>query len=214
MNQSIEKALEAELSKTGEVIKNVPFETKLVYGNWLSQTYRFVCHSTRLLALASSRFELSQNQLHYRFVDHIREEQAHEVVALRDLAAIGLGLEDFKESDETKAFYQSQYYWIEHVSPISFFGYILCLEGIAVKSGRAVFDRIAPVFGKDAGNFLKLHSQEDQGHLKLALSQLEALSARDKGIVIENLEMSSTLYRNLILRLSAQVDRSKGTAAA
>jgi pyrroloquinoline quinone (PQQ) biosynthesis protein C len=214
MNQSIEKTLEDELSKTAEVIKHVPLESKLVYGNWLSQTYRFVCHSTRLLALASSRFELTQNQLHYRFVAHIREEEAHEVVALRDLAALGLSLHEFRECDETKAFYQAQYYWIEHVSPISFFGYILCLEGIAVQCGKSVFDRISSAFGPEAGNFLKLHSQEDQGHLKQALSQLEGLSPRDKGLVIENLEFSSTLYRNIFLRIaSVDLKNNQKTAA-
>jgi thiaminase len=169
-----------------------------VYGAFLAQTNYYVSHSTRLLALAASRFRFSEEQLHRRFIKHATEEMSHETLALRDLKNLGFSLRQFPEFPSTRAFYQTQYYMIEHVSPWSFWGYILMLEGLAVTNGAWLYNEIKQHYGEKAGSFVKVHAAEDVGHMAEAEKAMESLPERERPLVIEQIANSCFYYCSML----------------
>jgi len=188
---------------------------KTFYANWLAQTYHYVLHSTRLLALGAANFPLDQNKFHFRFIEHLREERGHEKLALNDLEALGFELKDFPEMPALSAFYQTQYYWIERVSPLSFFGWILCLEGLAVRKGTGLYQKLDKNFGPKATGFLKIHQGEDVDHLEKAFEYLSSLTGEQADVVVANLKLSCGLYRILLEEIgtTAQSSFRRGKAA-
>ncbi len=171
-----------------------PWEDKEFYANWLSQTYYFVSNSTRLISLAGSLFP--DNKLHHRFVDHAKEERNHELLLTNDLKHLGMELQS--EFASTSGFYQSQVFWMFFRSPASFFGYVLCLEGIAVDYGQKAFERVQAAHGKKASNFLKVHSEEDVGHLDKAFELLEGLSPEQRQQIEQNLRQCAAMYSGIL----------------
>jgi len=128
----------------------------------------------------------------------------------RDLKALNYSVSDFPELPETASLYQVQYYWIDHVNPISFFGYILCLEGIAVQRGKEIYSTVCKFHGEKAGLFLKVHANEDIEHLAKALSELERCTAEEKSLVLENLKLSRSLYCNMLTAIKENIASHKG----
>lgn len=213
---SIKKVLNFEQQLLNRVTGEFPIQNKLHYGNWLAQTYYFVCHSTRLLAAAASRFGTERNDLHLRFLEHTREERGHENLALNDLSQLGLSIEQFPELPATQAFYQTQYYWIEHISPVSFFGYILCLEAFSIGGGNAIYEGACQAFGEKAAVFLKVHVKEDVDHVEKAFQQLEQFAPAERQAIIGNLKLSCDLYAKIyeaILRSAPAIEPKLRRAA-
>ncbi|MBX9766551.1 MAG: hypothetical protein K2X47_04700 [Bdellovibrionales bacterium] len=101
----MQKRLNNVIQNVGADLKRVNWQDQDVYANFLAQTYYFVCHSTRLLASAASRFPVSQDQFFKRFVAHLGEEKNHEKIALTDLKNLECDVNDFPEMGETRAFY-------------------------------------------------------------------------------------------------------------
>src|ERR1700759_4809256 len=165
MEAKVLRELQIHLDELDKAVRNTPWQDRFVYGAFLAQTYHYVCHSTRLLALAASRFRFADEKTHRRFVKHATEEMSHEVLAVRDLNNLGLSLDQFTEFPSTRAFYQTQYYMIEHVSPWAFWGYILMLEGLALTKGPWLYNEIKQHHGEKAASFVKVHAAEDVGHM-------------------------------------------------
>src|SRR3712207_1317678 len=94
----------------GKAVEAYPWKHKASYANALAQTYYYVSHSTRLLAVSASRFALEDEALHRRFAAHMVEEKSHHLLAAHDLKVLGHSLTDFPELPATHAFYESQYY--------------------------------------------------------------------------------------------------------
>ncbi len=195
------------MARAKNEIDDFPWENKQAYALWLNQTYYFVQRSTRIIALAGSRFSLEQNEFHDRFIGHAREEKGHEKLLLNDLKQLDINQKELKVFSSTKAFFQMQIYWIEHVSPMSFFGYILMLEGLAISHAPTVIERLNKSFGPKPLSFLKVHAEEDEDHLEKALGLVNIISKEEESRVIENLEMCADLYfqfmRDIKLEISA-----------
>jgi thiaminase len=200
------RELQVHLNELGKVIHSVPWHDKAIYGAFLAQTYHYVNHSTRLLALAASRFQSSEERIHRRFIKHATEEMSHEILALRDLKNLGLSLDSYHEFPSTRAFYQTQYYMIEHVSPWSFWGYILMLEGLALTEGAWLFQEIEQHHGEKAGSFVKVHAIEDVGHMAEAEQALSHLPDSQRPLVREQIANSCFYY-------GAMLEQCKGYAA-
>ncbi|MEQ1875379.1 MAG: iron-containing redox enzyme family protein [Bdellovibrionia bacterium] len=203
MTKSFSDRVNEELREFCKSADDFPWQNPDAYAEWLGQAWYFVRHATRLLSLTASKFDLDRNELHNRFLDHLREERGHDVMLVRDLKALGREVKDFPERPETAALYQVQYYWIEHVDPIAFFGYILCLEGVAVSRGRQIYETVCKVHGEKAGLFLKVHSNEDEEHYAKALKQLSKISEREQKWVLENMALSRGLYANMFAAIKA-----------
>lgn len=194
-----------EMTQMGKLIPEFPWEDKKFYACWLAQTSYFVTYSTRILARTASRFTLSQDHFHKRFLLHLREESGHEKLALNDLKDLNENIEMYPELPETSALYQSQYFWIEQEDPISVFGYIFALEGLAVQCGDVVTTRVLRVFGPKTGSFLKVHAGEDPDHLKDAFAATLGLQEEKMSLIEKNFILSCRLYLGMLLAMRAKV---------
>lgn len=186
------------LNKYANRVQQFRWEDIDCYASWLSQTFHFVSHSTRLIALAASRFYKDKSQLHQRFLEHISEEEFHENLASRDVKALGLELSAFPELSVTKVFYRSQYYQIEREAPESFLGYILALEGIAVLAGDNANNRVCETFGPKAASFLRVHSQEDKEHIESAFKHILSLDDKNQKMAYANFIQSGEMYCKIL----------------
>ena len=123
------------ISQMTEAISSYPWQDPEAYALYLSQTYYYVLHSTRLLALSAAHMKVSDNTFHRRFLEHASEEKGHDLMALKDLEVLGFRLEDFPELPHTRMFWETQYYKIEHNDPLSLLGYVIALEALASEHG-------------------------------------------------------------------------------
>jgi len=192
------KQLSEKLNVIGECFMRFPFERKEHYAWFLAQTYFYVRHSTRLLAMASSRFGFDQGEQHYGFAAHIAEETRHELLAVNDLKALGFSIHDFPELPETRSWYHSQYYYIQNVDPGALLGAVLALEGLSVHQGPSLFERICRSHGKNAASFLKVHATEDLHHIEGAFAGFDKLKPEQKRVALESLEQAIWGYTAIV----------------
>jgi len=213
--KNFRRSYDAEMSGLKKAGSVFPWENPEAYKMWLGQTYYFARMTTRFLALTGAHLDLSYDQLHQRFMDHVREERGHERILLQDLKAMGAEIHEIPELASTAGFYQSQFYWIQHRHPLSFFGYIITLEGLALEYGTEACRRAASAHGPKAANFLKVHAEEDKDHTEKAFQQLESLHLDSKieGLIIENFKLSTQLYK-LMLKEAAEGNEIKLKLAA
>jgi hypothetical protein len=181
-------------------VESFPWTDVDAYAGWLTQTYFYVSHSTRLLAAAAARFDRDPrgDALHYRFVAHIREERRHEQLALTDLKRLGRPTDKLVEYPSTRLFYEPQYYKIDHVSPVVLFGYILPLEAIAPECGRAILPLLQSAHNERAVTFLQVHTDEDPDHIQKALAALEQATARERAFIRDNMEQTAAAYVHML----------------
>lgn len=201
-----------QLDQGGE---QFPWHVRDAYGDWLAQTYYYVSHSTRLLASAAARFALDGrgNALHQRFGKHIAEEDRHELLALHDLETLGFSIDQFRERDATRMFYEPQYYKVEHQDPLALFGYILPLEAIAVSKGKWLLERVDALYGRGAGSFLRVHAAEDVEHLEKAFAALDGITAEQSRLIETNLRQSTQAYLGILRELRADYEGAGARAA-
>jgi pyrroloquinoline quinone (PQQ) biosynthesis protein C len=208
-NLSFKKTAEKSIAEVGNIFQNFPWSKKRAYGDWLAQTYYFVAHSTRLLALAAARTSVTGDSLHYRWVEHIKEERGHHRLCLNDLKQLGYTLNDFHEHPQTSAFYQSQYYQVDYVHPKALFGYILLLEAVADKYGGGAYKETERIYGALGSSFLKVHATEDPEHVRSALKWINSFSKEDTEIVSANLAQTAYLYGELLTTIAQRNERTK-----
>ena len=94
---NLKQLTEKLMQEQAKAIDAFPWDSKEAYADWLAQTYYFVCHSTRLLALAASRFQVDEDAYHLRFLEHLKEEKSHEKLCLTDLKTLGVSIEDISK---------------------------------------------------------------------------------------------------------------------
>lgn len=204
------KRLEAAIRKSAKSVGDMDFRNQALYEAWLAQAYFFVRHSTPILAL-SCGLSIENRPYHLRCISHLGEEKGHDRLLLNDLKALGSSIDLFEELSSTRAFYQTQYYWIEHMNPVSFLGYILLLEGIAVRCGA---QKLKEVEGYSGCSFIKLHAEEDSAHLSQAMAQIETMSEKDRRDIVANAEQSSDLYDLMMTEIAKSSVRSPKLRAA
>ncbi len=174
--------------------KEAPWDNKDFYSAWLSQACYYIRHSTRLLALTASRIPVQDNSMHHRFLKHCAEEKGHENLPVLDMKQVGRQISDFPEFVCTQAFYQTQYYQIEHLHPHAFFGYILFLESLACEFGPHLTEKIEKIHGPQSVSFLKVHSDADVEHVRDALERVAQLSEEHQDMIRQNIQMTADLY--------------------
>lgn len=197
-NRSLFDQLDASLKQSSESLLQAPWEDPNFYAAWLAQTTYYVRHSTRLLALAGALSPLDQQEFHNRFLKHAAEEKGHENLTLLDLKHLGQKIENLPEFPATQSFYQTQYHWIEKISPLAFFGYILCLECLAVQVGPQLSKITTDLYGPKGSHFLRVHSEEDIGHVKEAVARVEKLPLETQDLILKNMLQSFENYDNIL----------------
>lgn len=211
--KNVNEELKALVSSAKKQIEAFPWEDKNAYAAWVSQTYCFVRHSTRLLALAGARTPFVSQELHNRFLAHWVEEKGHEKLLLNDLKTLNSRPEEYPEMPGACALYQTQYFYIEHRSPMAFFGYILGLESLAAYFGEYLNQRIEKAWGPKAAHFIRVHAEEDIGHTEEALKHIMSMSPEDQDIVIQNLKQTYCYYEQMLSECR-EVSQIRGRNAA
>jgi hypothetical protein len=209
MDQQFDRALQG-VSRT---VREFPWEDAQAYAGWLAQTYYFVRQTTTLLAVKAGIYGPDAFERHQEVLQHLREENGHPQMLLRDLKALGCAIDQFPELIETSLFYQSQYYWLERRGPLAFVGYSMMLEELAVREGKGVGEKILTTHGKTAASFLLLHTKADVDHCELQRRELESASRAELEWVVRNLEQSAFLYAAILDRVSAACAASRGRQA-
>lgn len=197
-NKSVNEELKSLLASSKQQIESFPWEDKQAYSAWVAQTYYFARHTTRLLALAGARTPFEAPDFHTRFLAHCAEERGHDKLLVNDLKNLGSKMEDWPEMPGTCALYQTQYYYVEHESPMAFFGYILGLEALAAYFGDYMNKRIEEAWGPRAAHFIRVHAEEDVGHTDEALQKIASLSAADQKVVLQNLRQTLCYYEQML----------------
>ncbi len=180
------------------ILKSFPWENKKAFGDYMAQTFYYVNHSERLLALAASRMSEEDRKIQRRFFVHLSEENSHDLMMKKDLENLGFSLEDFPERPETKIFWETQYYKIEHVDATALMGYILLLEDVACQICPWIYQQVEKSHGKKCGTFLRVHGEEDPHHVSEAVSVIDKLSDERKNIIFMNLIQSEIAYHSMI----------------
>lgn len=191
------------LQPTIEVVRDFDWSNTRGYANWTAQTFYIVNHSTRLFAYAAARTPIAKNDFHNRFIKHMMEEKGHENLASTDLKALGYTLSDFPELPSTSALYQTQYYWVNEVSPYAFFGYLMALEGLAATVGKDVREAVNKSHEAKSTKFVKVHSEEDLHHIEECFEWLQKIPEGEMQFVYRNLVNSLKNYANMVNEISA-----------
>jgi hypothetical protein len=208
-NKELEKAFGVCIDELITACSEFPWENKYAYAFWLAQTYYFVRHTTSFLGLAASRFGYKDRERHYNMLTHIQDELNHDRLAIDDIKNLDFKLEDFPELPETSAFYQSQYYYIEHEHPAALFGYSLCLEGLASKKGTELYEITKKHHGPKGTNFLKLHAIVDKDHFEHGLEHFKNISDAEAEVITKNLLQSTAIYKMILQKIKTVISQKK-----
>lgn len=185
-------------------IRKFPFAERAAYSEFLAQTHHYVAHTTRLLGLIGSRIGPEREKLHSRFMKHAGEERSHHLLAAHDLAELGGKLADYPALPAANALQECQYYRVLYGEPTAIFGHIIALEGVAVTHGRWVYETAAAAHGKSACTFVKLHVEEDQGHMDATFAAVEMLTDRERQLIRENFVHTCAVYAWLLDSMAAR----------
>lgn len=202
-HQQLITEFENKIESTRKLLLGINWSDRGLYTEWLAQTYFFVKHTIGFMGTQVTRFNLISETSLAGILEHFREEQGHDRLLLNDLKHLKKEIGQFKEYPETRAFYQSQYYWIDYKHPDAHLGYSLFLEGLAAKIGPELFATITKQQGPNCGTFIKVHSDADLDHFADGCSELKRLSPELLGWVYENLEQTWVLYEAIIKKVSA-----------
>lgn len=186
--------LEKDILPMLQTFRDMPWENKEFYAQYLAQTYYYTFHSTRMLALAAARTTSGQFDYYRRSIEHIAEESGHENLALTDLKRLGFKIEDFPELPTTKAFWQSQYFLIDR-SSTSLLGYILSLEWLAVEAFPSVLSAVRGSYGEKCVNFIRVHAEEDPDHVDKCFEQIEMVPQHEREIIVENYKQTCRMFQ-------------------
>ncbi len=205
----IREAYNEGLPHTQSSLQKFNWKDKGCYMDWLVQTYHYVKHTTRLTALAAARLPIEHTNLHQHMLDHAAEEKGHEQLILNDLNNLLYPVKNinFFELPSTKAFYQTLYYQIDHLSPWALFGRVLPLEGLAAilgnKIAKTVNKTIKHPETQSITSFLDAHADLDPTHVERAFSIVENVSIAEAKIIAEGIELTYSLYETMLKDIKA-----------
>jgi hypothetical protein len=214
--RSIAELAKPYLEIVAGAVDGADWRDRATYGNWLAQTYYFVCHSTRLLTAAAARFRVDRDDLHYQLAGHVMEEKHHERLATGDMKAMGYSIDDFPELTSTKNLYRTPYYLIDREHPIAFYGYVYLLEMLSTFRGGKIMREAAEAFGEKSVKFLRLHVNEDEGHIRTYSDFIDALPEEEFRQVLEGVATTAHNYAQMVrdVRAASAASPGKGTKKA
>lgn len=177
---------------------------KELYSDWLAQSYYYTSYSTRMLAFAASWTDTAEQGYYRRSLQHIREEQGHDLIAKNDLEKLGGSLSNLHERGVTRSLWEPQFYKMQK-SPAALLGYILALEELAVKTFGVLHTKLSEVYPKEACRFVQVHADDDPDHVEEALKQIEACTPEQREAIYANYVQTCDLYRLMLEEIEAAV---------
>ena len=139
------------------------------YATFLGQAYHHVRHTVPLLMACGARLPAQQEWLRRAVAEYIEEELGHEEWILDDLQALGEDRAQWAASaplHATELMVAYAYDSIARVSPLSFFGMVLVLEGTSVALATRAAEAIERGLGlpRSAFTYLRSHGDLDIEH--------------------------------------------------
>ncbi len=202
---SILKEFQEEIDRLSVVIKEVPFENKDFYCQWMNQHYHLIQHTTRYLALCASKVDVENEKEFNWWTEHLKEEEGHDIIFIEDMQSLG-HVSMAPPLPEVKALLASQYYEIQQNGPDAHLSYALLLEGLSCEVCEPMAIRIENAMDTKATKFLRLHSTIDQDHFPMGIKRIEDEFTEDrKKVVLSTLETTSTLYQHLLQKIAHKV---------
>lgn len=161
-------------SRLTELIREVWDHPRLgeLYPEFLFAAYGVTMASAPAMRMAAGRCEELQGdplcaRLKDYYLEHAEEEQDHGEWLLSDLAALGIDRDRVLQRlpyPSVAALVGSQYYWIQHVHPVAYLGYIAVLEAPAeAEFLREVHERTG--IPLSAMSCHLRHAELDPGHV-------------------------------------------------
>ena len=198
LQSTMDQAFETVQKDLSDIASHLPWEDPKIYQRWLIQTYEYAVHSTRILALAGGFMPLNKTRLSNRFIKHSAEEKGHELLLESDARNLGFDITTATPTPAAKAFHQSLYYWLGHGSSLGLMGWVLALEGFAVRNVPAVYKRCSLAYGPRATSFLRVLSEEDPDHLEKAFEALRDFNQEDTELITKTLQQYGATYGNIL----------------
>ena len=202
--QELTQKFEQEIKKIDQSASSLDWNNRENYLYWLSQTYYFVRHTTRLLSLAAANFTFEEDKLHRHAIHHLGEEVGHEKMVLNDLKKLGVSIEDYPMLPATKKLIDSQYKTIESRGAVSHLGYSLCLEGAAKYVAPEFLKPLIGLYGEEGTLFIRSHVELDEDHFDDGIKELSSLPEESLNKVGENLEEAVKFYTQIFQEISAK----------
>jgi thiaminase len=206
--------LKQGLHEMGECGELYPWHDRYAYGLYLAQTYFYVSHSTRLLAISAGTMKMSDTPFHRRFLEHAAEEKGHEMMLLNDLAKIGYAISDFEELPETRMFWETQYYKIQHVDPLTVMGYIVALEAIACEQCPKIKKMLEKKYPEGSYTFVKTHGEDDPEHVTKAFALIASLPEHRRKHIEINFQQSVISFQNMVFSMLRKLKEVKSLKVA
>lgn len=188
----IKQTYETEVARLEKATLSYDWTNESFYASYLAQTYRYIVHSTKLLALAAGIAK--SKDLRECLEHHVAEENGHEHWVLGDLKRLGYKLEDFPENPQTKRLYDQIYAGVREYGPAAIVGYAMALEGLSAK----VCPKLTPVltkrYGAKCSTFIKNHGEIDPGHAAESFNILKFFSESEKIKIESYIKLSAEAY--------------------
>ncbi len=213
-NEDLRKLYDKLQIELSEIRSNFPWTNKDAYISWLVQSYEYAYNSTRILAMTGGKMPRDKTKYSNRFISHAAEEKGHEKLLENDVKSFGLGMSMQEVLPQAKAFHQSLYYWLGFDNPVGMFGWVLALEGFAVKNVPQMYEVCLSEFGPKATSFLKVHAQEDEDHLEKAFKSINDFTPEENQLVGETMYQYSCLYGEILKKITERYGTKSGKKAA
>jgi hypothetical protein len=162
----------------------VDFSKRQVFIDYLLFYYALIVASGPLLEAAIAEIEDGPVREYYR--KHWAEEKDHADWLGDDLASVEIAP---KLNWHAARLAGTQYYLIEHVSPISLLGYMWALESRPMALEHV--DRLEVKYGKALCRTLRFHAIHDVDHREDINEIIDILTANQQRLVIENAKQTA-----------------------
>lgn len=189
---NVMNCFEDNMPRLERAFVNFPWENKAAYVEYLSQTYKYIQHSTKLLLFASTK--TMDLELKNCFLHHIKEETGHENWAKNDLKNLGFTTDNITELDETIDLYNEIYLGIEKFGPAPIIGYAMALEGVSARKCPEIAMRLINKYGAKCSTLIKNHGDIDPEHLKDSHEVLRFFKDTELKIIEEFMTKSTDSY--------------------
>jgi hypothetical protein len=146
-----------------------------------------------MLAMAAGWTSPEKQNYYRRSLQHIHEEQGHELIAVNDLKILGGDVHEFPELSVTRALWEPQFYKIQR-NPTTLLGYILSLEALALMTFQPLLQTLKKSYPDEACRFVKVHAEDDPEHVEHALAQIEKCTLEEREEIFANFYQTRDMY--------------------
>lgn len=185
------------------------------YKSLLRQLYHQVRENPQIMTVATAHFRGSQREIIKDFTKHAVSEMGHDVLAMRDLVALGDQVETLPYENPlpaTVAIVSFALYQVQYLNPVGILGYILFLEFLSTQYTDGYLAKLEKLgVPKTAMGFILEHAKVDVGHNRLMEKYVRQLvdSQDDFDSVVYAMKVTGKLYADMIHGAFDQVDNPR-----